>query len=267
MVGQPFALPSVGGDGRDIGAYELPAQTTPTVLTVNSLADANPPAGVLTLRQALQAADGLIAADRPARRPGRPRALRTGSRCRSPFPGRSHLASALPAVTYAVSIQGARGGGTDPPGRGTIVRSVTVTYGGSGYTTPPVVTFTPAPPGGTTATGVATVQNGQVVGVTITNPGFGYTAVPTVSFGGPGTGASAFATLAADPVLSVAIGATAGVAGLTVDGNQGVNAGVSVAAGGNLVVKDAVIQRGAAATTAAAFSTRAGPSAWSGRSS
>jgi hypothetical protein len=52
IVRQPvFSLPA-GGDGRDIGAFE----ELPTILTVNSLADAGPPSGVLTLRQAIQAA-------------------------------------------------------------------------------------------------------------------------------------------------------------------------------------------------------------------
>jgi hypothetical protein len=62
VVAQSFVVPPAGGDGRDIGAYELPHQTTPTVLTVNTLTDATatPPPAVLTLRQAVQAADGLV---------------------------------------------------------------------------------------------------------------------------------------------------------------------------------------------------------------
>lgn len=59
IVAQPDSVFAVGGDGRDIGAVELPIQT-PTVLTVNSTADAVPPAGVLTLRQAIEAADGTL---------------------------------------------------------------------------------------------------------------------------------------------------------------------------------------------------------------
>jgi hypothetical protein len=59
VVAQSFVVDPTGGDGRDIGAYELAAQS-PTILVVNSLADANPPAGVLTLRQAIQAASGAI---------------------------------------------------------------------------------------------------------------------------------------------------------------------------------------------------------------
>ena len=60
VVTQSFVIPPAGGDGRDIGAYELPAQTTPTVLTVNSLSDADaaPVPGDLTLRQAVFVADG-----------------------------------------------------------------------------------------------------------------------------------------------------------------------------------------------------------------
>ncbi len=62
VVAQSFVVPPSGGDGRDIGSYELPAQTVPTVLTVNTLTEpaATQPPGVLTLRQAIQAADGLV---------------------------------------------------------------------------------------------------------------------------------------------------------------------------------------------------------------
>jgi predicted outer membrane repeat protein len=59
VVAQSYVAETATGGGRDIGAYELAAQT-PTILTVNSLADANPPAGVLTLREAIDAADGKV---------------------------------------------------------------------------------------------------------------------------------------------------------------------------------------------------------------
>ena len=66
---------------------------------------------------------------------------------------------------------------------GGAVSAVTVTDGGSGYTSAPTVTFS-APTTGTTATGTATISNsGIVTGVTITNPGSGYTVAPTVTFG------------------------------------------------------------------------------------
>jgi hypothetical protein len=59
IVVQPDSVLPVGGDGRDIGAIEL-AMQTPTILTVNSTGDADPPAGVLTLRQAIEAANGSL---------------------------------------------------------------------------------------------------------------------------------------------------------------------------------------------------------------
>ena len=61
------------------------------------------------------------------------------------------------------------------------VASVTITDGGSGYTSAPTVTFAAAPGGGTTATGTAVVQSG-VASVTVTNGGNGYTSAPTVTF-------------------------------------------------------------------------------------
>jgi len=77
------------------------------------------------------------------------------------------------------------------------VASVTITAGGTQYTTPPTVTFSQPPPGGVTATGTAVVSSGgAVTGITITNAGFGYTSAPTVSFsGGGGAGATATAAL------------------------------------------------------------------------
>lgn len=76
------------------------------------------------------------------------------------------------------------------------VGSVSITSGGSGYTSAPSVAFS-APASGTTASGTAVVQNGEVVQVNITAPGNGYTAAPTVTFsGGGGTGATATAALA-----------------------------------------------------------------------
>ena len=65
-----------------------------------------------------------------------------------------------------------------------IVGSVVITNGGSGYITTPAVTFS-APPSGTTATGTAVVSNDIVTGVTITNGGTGYVVAPTVTIGPP----------------------------------------------------------------------------------
>jgi autotransporter-associated beta strand protein len=71
--------------------------------------------------------------------------------------------------------------------------TITPTAGGSGYTTPPSVSFN-TPSGGTPATGVAQINAaGQVTGILITNPGSGYAngAAATVTLtGGGGTGAT-----------------------------------------------------------------------------
>jgi hypothetical protein len=76
------------------------------------------------------------------------------------------------------------------------VASVTITGGGTQYTTAPAVTFDAPPSGGVTATGTAIVSGGVVTGITITNAGFGYTTPPHVNFsGGGGAGATATAAL------------------------------------------------------------------------
>jgi hypothetical protein len=79
-----------------------------------------------------------------------------------------------------------------------VVAGVTITNGGSGYTSVPTVTFAAAPQGGITAAGTATVSNGAVDGVKITIAGSGYTSPPAVTFtGGGGTGAAGVVTLGA----------------------------------------------------------------------
>jgi IPT/TIG domain len=79
------------------------------------------------------------------------------------------------------------------------VTSVTVTNGGSGYTSPPTVSFTnnPGCVQDQCVTATATVNAGQVTSVTVNNAGMGYCLAPTVSFsGGGGTGAAATANVA-----------------------------------------------------------------------
>jgi FtsP/CotA-like multicopper oxidase with cupredoxin domain len=74
------------------------------------------------------------------------------------------------------------------------ILSVSVTNGGSGYTTAPAVAF--AGGGGSGAAATATVAGGKVTAVTLTNQGFGYLTAPTVSFtGGGGTLAAANAVV------------------------------------------------------------------------
>lgn len=83
------------------------------------------------------------------------------------------------------------------------VRTITVTNGGSGYTTAPTVTFS-AGNGGATATGVATISGGKVTAITLNRDLTGtvfnvegkYSTPPTITIsGGGGTGATATATI------------------------------------------------------------------------
>ena len=70
------------------------------------------------------------------------------------------------------------------------VASVTITSGGSGYTTAPTVTI------GGNATATATVSGGKVTAVTVTFSGNDYLSPPAITFsGGSGTGAAATATM------------------------------------------------------------------------
>ena len=77
--------------------------------------------------------------------------------------------------------------------QGALSPNITVTNGGSGYSTPPPVSFSGG--SGSGATAAAIVVGGVVTQVQLTNAGSGYLAsdVVTVNFGGPGTGAAASA--------------------------------------------------------------------------
>ena len=60
---------------------------------------------------------------------------------------------------------------------------VTITSGGSGYTTTPNVAITTAPSGGTDATAEAVMVGGTISAIRISNAGSGYTTVPTITVG------------------------------------------------------------------------------------
>ncbi len=69
------------------------------------------------------------------------------------------------------------------------ISGVTITNGGSGYATPPVVTFSaPSESWGITATGVARLTDGVVTSIDMISNGRGYTGTPTVNIGGAATG-------------------------------------------------------------------------------
>jgi|SaaInlLV_10m_DNA_1039704.scaffolds.fasta_scaffold06684_2 hypothetical protein len=80
------------------------------------------------------------------------------------------------------------------------VGRLTLTNGGSGYSTAPTVSFSGG--GGSGATAVATINGSGVVdSVLITDPGKNYTSAPTVSFsGGGGSGAAATAYISKNKI-------------------------------------------------------------------
>ena len=79
----------------------------------------------------------------------------------------------------------------------TTVASVTITAGGSSYSSVPTVAFSGG--GGSGAAGTAVLSSNAVASVTITNQGTGYTSVPTVAFSGGG-GSGATGTVVLTPV-------------------------------------------------------------------
>ena len=75
------------------------------------------------------------------------------------------------------------------------VQEITITNGGSGYTSTPDVTFTaPTGPNGRTATARATVTDGVVTAITLISSGSQYEATPTITIGAPDSGVTATAT-------------------------------------------------------------------------
>ncbi|MFM2170214.1 MAG: hypothetical protein RI957_443 [Verrucomicrobiota bacterium] len=92
------------------------------------------------------------------------------------------------------------------------VSSIIIQNAGTGFTTPPTISFNP--PG---ATATATVALGRITSITVNNPGT-YTLPPTVTIAGPnGAGATALAVLSPASTLSrvISIDVTNGGSGYT----------------------------------------------------
>ena len=100
---------------------------------------------------------------------------------------------------------------------GPVVR-VRMTSGGSGYASPPTVTFGGGEDGD--AVGVA-VGPGMVTGVMITDPGNGYLSPPTISFTGAGADAAATAVVGGSVGVVVDVIITNGGSGYTSDPTVG----------------------------------------------
>ena len=87
-----------------------------------------------------------------------------------------------------------------------VVTSITINNSGSGYTGTPTITIAPPPFPPRKATSTADIVNGFVVGAKITDGGFGYDTAPTVLLiGGGGSGATATATVVNGMVTAITI--------------------------------------------------------------
>jgi hypothetical protein len=85
-------------------------------------------------------------------------------------------------------------------GIGSKVTTITVTNGGTGYTTAPTVTITPSPASGgdnNPALATAVVSGGKVTAINVVSAGAFYTSAPVITISGVGTGAVATANLTA----------------------------------------------------------------------
>jgi hypothetical protein len=154
-----------------------------------------------------------------------------------------------------------QGGGVYLDGIANAVSSVTITHGGSDYLTAPTVTFS-APPSGTTATGIATVNlKGQVTGVVITNGGSGYTTAPTVTFSPPPTGDTATATASVVASQSANLTMTGSVVasnmatgmGSPIDGNLNGGGGISNAGDGAVTIAASTIADNSTASSGGGY--------------
>jgi hypothetical protein len=85
------------------------------------------------------------------------------------------------AATGLTVTPSAGGSAWTPVVGGAINSTVTITAGGTGYTFPPQIQFSPPAPGGIQATGIVGISGGAINSVTVTNQGAGYKSAPTIS--------------------------------------------------------------------------------------
>lgn len=106
------------------------------------------------------------------------------------FTDKMFMADADGSLYYWDGLASARQGGK--------LREITITTGGSGYTS--ATAFVSGPDlGGTAPTIITTVAGGAVTGITVTDGGSGYSTAPTVTIIGDGAGATATATASPPP--------------------------------------------------------------------
>jgi predicted outer membrane repeat protein len=148
-----------------------------------------------------------------------------------------------------------QGAGVYLDGIANAVTGVTVTSGGAGYTSAPLVNFSGGG-GGTGAAGFATITGGVVTAVTITNSGTGYTSPPTVTFvgGNPTTVATATATVVANQTANLNMTGTVVRSNTSTGTTNGLGGGISNAGNGAVTITSSTIEDNFAATTGGGFS-------------
>jgi hypothetical protein len=103
------------------------------------------------------------------------------------------------------------------------IESITITNGGSGYTSTPSVTIaSPTGPNGEVATSFVTLEDGVVTEITIISSGSQYTSTPVVTISAPDSGTTATATaVMADTYYTInsSTPITAGITTLTLAEN------------------------------------------------
>jgi len=114
------------------------------------------------------------------------------------------------------------------------VESITVTDGGSGYTSTPSVTVgTPTGPNGSTATAFATLDGDKVSTITIISSGSQYASTPSVTISAPDSGTTATASANITPIYYTINSSTpvvSGITTITLDENLNNTVGVATTA-------------------------------------
>ena len=85
------------------------------------------------------------------------------------------------------------------------VKSLTITNAGADYATAPTVTIAPPPAGGVQATATATVSGGAITVITMGNNGSGYVDPPAVTISGGGGSGAILTAVLAGPVTAITV--------------------------------------------------------------
>ena len=114
------------------------------------------------------------------------------------------------------------------------VETISVTNGGSGYTSTPSVTIgTPTGPNGSTATAFATLDGDRVSTITVISSGSQYSSAPSVTISAPDSGTTATADASIAPIYYTINSSTpviSGITTITLDENLNNSVGVGTTA-------------------------------------